>query len=194
MVKLSTLRIRERRWNQQCFVIFRHWKRPTWKYSSKHGKLKVTHSLWPARVDQRTTLESVLQDVQEKTVYWVLKTTPPEITFSTSGNFMVTHRFWSAHNDCFVSHVPYVRFPLFVLCFFAEGEKLAQLVLQSPRQNPLLRCSDGAPLYVKKFIQTQIYAGTIFCELAFVRENHKNLCLAKISRYTVKPWTLNPLH
>jgi len=36
----------------------------------------------------------------------------------------------------------------------------------------------------KKFIEEEIFAGTIFPELAFDRENHENFCLAKISRYT----------
>ena len=49
-------------------------------------------------------------------------------------------------------------------------------------------CSDIASysrIHVAKCLREQIFAGTNFCVLAFDREKHDNLCLAKISRYTV---------
>ena len=41
------------------------------------------------------------------------------------------------------------------------------------------------------FLWEQIFAGTNFREWTLDRENRKNLCLVKISRYTV---TLSPPH
>ena len=77
-------------------------------------------------------------------------------------------------NDCIVSYCTYhVRFPLFVSCFIAEGEKFGPVGLSSLRKNPLAQSTGGAPLHVKKFIRTQILVDTNFCESAFVRKNKK---------------------
>ena len=40
-------------------------------------------------------------------------------------------------------------------------------------------------LVSNKFFEEEIFAGTNFRELAFDRENHENIYLVKISRYTV---------
>ena len=46
-------------------------------------------------------------------------------------------------------------------------------------------CARRPRLVSKKFLEEEIFAETNFRELAFDRENRENLCLAKISRYTV---------
>ena len=46
-------------------------------------------------------------------------------------------------------------------------------------------CARRPQLVSKKFLEKEIFAGTNFRELAFDRENRENVCLAKISRYTV---------
>ena len=43
----------------------------------------------------------------------------------------------------------------------------------------------GPQLVSKKFLEEEIFEGTIFREVAFDRENRENFCLAKISRYTI---------
>ena len=77
-----------------------------------------------------------------------------------------------------------IRGVLYYPCSMVLGQFFCRFT-RSAAQTHCARHARHPQLVSKKFLEEEIFAGTNFRELAFDRENCKNFCLVKISRYTV---------